>query len=144
MSRLIASNVSVSFGSLVVLDGVSVSIGAGDRTGIIAPNGIGKSTLLKILAGDLEPDAGSVTRAPATRQLSGWPKSRMSGPASRPPSTWPGGPALPPPKLSWMRRSRRWNAVMRAPMTLTTPLCSAGSRSAALTCLSAWPRSARS
>jgi ATPase subunit of ABC transporter with duplicated ATPase domains len=66
MSRLTASNVSVSFGGLVVLDGVSLSIGAGDRTGIIAPNGIGKSTLLKVLAGDLEPDAGAVTRAPAT------------------------------------------------------------------------------
>ncbi len=66
MSRLIASNLSVSFGSLVVLDGVSLSIGAGDRIGIIAPNGVGKSTLLKVLAGDLEPDAGAVTRSPAT------------------------------------------------------------------------------
>jgi ATPase subunit of ABC transporter with duplicated ATPase domains len=66
MSRLTASNVSVSFGSLVVLDGVSLSIGPGDRTGIIAPNGVGKSTLLKVLAGDLEPDAGTVTRSPAT------------------------------------------------------------------------------
>jgi len=66
MSRLTATNVSVSFGSLVVLDEVSVSIGAGDRIGIIAPNGVGKSTLLKVLAGDLEPEAGNVTRAPAT------------------------------------------------------------------------------
>jgi ATPase subunit of ABC transporter with duplicated ATPase domains len=65
MSRLTASNVTVSFGSLVVLDGVSLSIGAGDRTGIIAPNGVGKSTLLKVLAGELEPDAGTVSRAPA-------------------------------------------------------------------------------
>ena len=66
MSRLTATNVSVSFGSLVVLDGVSLSIGAGDRTGIIAPNGVGKSTLLKVLSGDLEPDSGAVTRSPAT------------------------------------------------------------------------------
>jgi ATPase subunit of ABC transporter with duplicated ATPase domains len=66
MSRLAATNVSISFGSLVVLDGVSLSVGAGDRTGIIAPNGVGKSTLLKVLAGDLEPDSGAVTRAPAT------------------------------------------------------------------------------
>jgi len=66
MSRLTATNVSVSFGSLVVLDEVSASIGAGDRIGIIAPNGVGKSTLLKVLAGDLEPDTGRVTRAPAT------------------------------------------------------------------------------
>jgi ATPase subunit of ABC transporter with duplicated ATPase domains len=66
MSRLTASNASVSFGSLIVLDGVSLSIGAGDRIGIIAPNGVGKSTLLKVLAGEIEPDAGSVSRAPAT------------------------------------------------------------------------------
>jgi ATPase subunit of ABC transporter with duplicated ATPase domains len=66
MSRLAAVNVSVSFGSLVVLDGVSLSIGAGDRTGIIAPNGVGKSTLLNVLAGELEPDSGTVTRSPAT------------------------------------------------------------------------------
>jgi ATPase subunit of ABC transporter with duplicated ATPase domains len=65
MSRLTASHVTISFGSLVVLDGVSLSIGAGDRIGIIAPNGIGKSSLLKVLAGELEPDAGVVTRAPA-------------------------------------------------------------------------------
>jgi ATPase subunit of ABC transporter with duplicated ATPase domains len=66
MSRLTASNVSVSFGSLVVLDGVSLSVGAGDRVGIVAPNGVGKSTLLSVLAGELEPDSGAVTRAPAT------------------------------------------------------------------------------
>ena len=43
MSRLTATNVSVSFGSLIVLDGVSVDIGPGDRTGIVAPNIIGRS-----------------------------------------------------------------------------------------------------
>jgi ATPase subunit of ABC transporter with duplicated ATPase domains len=66
MSRLAAANVSVSFGSITVLDGVSLSIGAGDRIGIIAPNGVGKSTLLKVLAGELEPDSGTVTRSPAS------------------------------------------------------------------------------
>jgi ATPase subunit of ABC transporter with duplicated ATPase domains len=66
MSRLTATNVSVSFGSLTVLDGVSLSIGPGDRTGIVAPNGVGKSTLLKVLSGELEPDGGTVTRSPAT------------------------------------------------------------------------------
>ena len=66
MSRLAAVNVSISFGGLVVLDGVSLSIGTGDRIGIIAPNGVGKSTLLKVLAGELEPDSGTVTRSPAT------------------------------------------------------------------------------
>jgi ATPase subunit of ABC transporter with duplicated ATPase domains len=66
MSRLAAANVSVSFGSITVLDGVSLSIGPGDRIGIIAPNGVGKSTLLKVLAGELEPDSGTVTRSPGS------------------------------------------------------------------------------
>jgi ATPase subunit of ABC transporter with duplicated ATPase domains len=66
MSRLTATHVGVSFGGLVVLDGVHVSVGTGDRIGIIAPNGVGKSTLLKVLAGELEPDSGTVTRSPAT------------------------------------------------------------------------------
>ncbi|MGO8956437.1 MAG: ABC-F family ATP-binding cassette domain-containing protein [Streptosporangiaceae bacterium] len=66
MSRLAATNVSICFGNLVVLDGVSLSIGAGDRIGIVAPNGVGKSTLLRVLGGELEPDSGTVTRSPAT------------------------------------------------------------------------------
>jgi ATPase subunit of ABC transporter with duplicated ATPase domains len=66
MSRLSAVNVSISFGGITVLDGVSLSINSGDRIGIIAPNGVGKSTLLKVLAGELEPDSGTVTRSPAS------------------------------------------------------------------------------
>jgi ATPase subunit of ABC transporter with duplicated ATPase domains len=66
MSRLAATNVSISLGGQVVLDSVSLSLGPGDRLGIIAPNGVGKSTLLKVLAGELEPDGGSVTRFPAS------------------------------------------------------------------------------
>ncbi len=44
MSTLAAVNVSVTFGSITGLDAVSVSIGSGDRIGVIAPNGVGKST----------------------------------------------------------------------------------------------------
>jgi ATPase subunit of ABC transporter with duplicated ATPase domains len=69
MSRLTAANVGVSFGSLVVLDDVSITIGPADCIGIIAPNGVGKSTLLKVLAGDIDPDTGRVTRAPATTSV---------------------------------------------------------------------------
>ncbi len=65
MSRLAAVNVSISVGSVVVLDGVSLTVGSGDRIGIVAPNGVGKSTLLRVLAGELEPDSGQVTRSPA-------------------------------------------------------------------------------
>ena len=64
MSGLTASNVSFSYGDQAVLDAVSLTLGPGDRIGIVAPNGVGKSTLLKLLAGELEPDSGSVTRSP--------------------------------------------------------------------------------
>jgi ATPase subunit of ABC transporter with duplicated ATPase domains len=66
MSRLTARGIQIAYGAQTVLDGVDLSIGPGDRIGIVAPNGVGKSTLLKILAGELEPDAGTVARSPAT------------------------------------------------------------------------------
>lgn len=43
-----------------ILDSVSLKVFRGERIGIIGPNGIGKSTLLKILAGELEPQEGSL------------------------------------------------------------------------------------
>jgi ATPase subunit of ABC transporter with duplicated ATPase domains len=64
MSRLAALNVSFSYGNQVVLDDVSLTLGPGDRLGIVAPNGVGKSTLLRILSGELDPDSGSVIGSP--------------------------------------------------------------------------------
>jgi ABC-type multidrug transport system ATPase subunit len=49
-----------SFGSKEVLHGVNLEVRRGDRLAVIGPNGIGKSTLLKILVGDLTADAGEV------------------------------------------------------------------------------------
>jgi len=42
------------------LDGVSFDVRAGERLGVLGPNGGGKSTLLKLILGELEPDAGTV------------------------------------------------------------------------------------
>ena len=50
-----------AFGDNEVLHGVDLEVRRGDRLAIMGPNGIGKSTLLKIVMGDLEPDAGEVT-----------------------------------------------------------------------------------
>jgi ATPase subunit of ABC transporter with duplicated ATPase domains len=63
-ASLVAREVSKSFGPRVVLDAVSLSIPPGSRTGVIAPNGTGKSTLLRVLAGVDRADSGSVTRVP--------------------------------------------------------------------------------
>jgi len=49
-----------------VLAGVSLKVAAGDRVGLLGPNGVGKSTLLRIMAGLLVPDGGRVSRSPAT------------------------------------------------------------------------------
>jgi len=46
----------------VVLDDVTVAIAEGDRIGIVGRNGDGKSTLMKVLTGVIEPDSGRVTR----------------------------------------------------------------------------------
>ena len=51
---------SKSFGSLKAVDGVDLSIAAGDAVGIIGPNGAGKSTLFNLIAGNLDADAGHV------------------------------------------------------------------------------------
>jgi ATP-binding cassette subfamily F protein 3 len=51
-----------SFGDNVILDGVSFNIHPGRRSGLVGPNGCGKTTLLRILAGLDEPDSGSVRK----------------------------------------------------------------------------------
>src|SRR5256885_1290687 len=63
---LSAVRVSRHHGTAVVLDDVSVSVGPESRIGVVGPNGIGKSTLLRILAGLEAPDSGRVERAPAS------------------------------------------------------------------------------
>ena len=59
-----ARNIAYSFGSTAVLSGVTVSLYPGRRVGIVGPNGVGKSTLLRILAGLLEPEGGTVVTSP--------------------------------------------------------------------------------
>ncbi|MGZ4382357.1 MAG: ABC-F family ATP-binding cassette domain-containing protein [Gaiellaceae bacterium] len=63
---LAARNISKSFGDTVVLDGVSLTVSPRDRIGVLGPNGIGKSTLLRLLAGLEQPDSGAVSREPGT------------------------------------------------------------------------------
>ncbi len=63
---LSAKAVALSRRGEVVLDDVSLSVGAGSRLGVVGPNGIGKSTLLQVLAGEIEPERGVVERAPCS------------------------------------------------------------------------------
>ncbi|KUF45514.1 glycosyl transferase family 2 [Myroides marinus] len=53
-------NLSVSFSGTYLFENVTFRIGAGDRVGLVGKNGAGKSTMLKLLAGDIESDTGSM------------------------------------------------------------------------------------
>jgi ATPase subunit of ABC transporter with duplicated ATPase domains len=64
--RLSLSGVSKSFGAQLVLDNVSLAVGPRSRIGLVGPNGVGKTTLLRLLAGLEQPDTGAVKREPET------------------------------------------------------------------------------
>ncbi len=66
---LIAKDLTVTRGSQVVLDRVSISVGPGTRLGVVGPNGVGKSTLLRVLAGLVDPDGGTVERSPRSLRV---------------------------------------------------------------------------
>jgi ATPase subunit of ABC transporter with duplicated ATPase domains len=61
---LAARTITKSYGETVVLGGLSLTVTPSSRIGVVGPNGIGKSTLLRLLAGLEEPDAGTVCREP--------------------------------------------------------------------------------
>ncbi|MEG2036970.1 MAG: ATP-binding cassette domain-containing protein, partial [Ruthenibacterium sp.] len=59
---LSAEHCSINFGARQLLDDVNLYLNEGDRLGIIGVNGTGKSTMLRVLAGQLPPDLGSISR----------------------------------------------------------------------------------
>jgi ATP-binding cassette subfamily F protein 3 len=61
VSLVIAQGVSLSYGSKVLFDDAAFTIGPHDRIGLVGANGTGKSTLLKILVGQVHPDGGTLT-----------------------------------------------------------------------------------
>jgi ATP-binding cassette, subfamily F, member 3 len=67
MSMLTASNVGQSFGAYDVFSGVSASVPNDGKIGLVGPNGIGKTTLLLILAGLAQPTTGHVHVARGAR-----------------------------------------------------------------------------
>ena len=62
-----AEAVSLAFGAENVLDRVTWRLGPGDRVALVGANGSGKTSLLRVLAGELEPDGGSVQRGQTVR-----------------------------------------------------------------------------
>ena len=59
---LVAANITMQFGAKPLFENVSVKFGEGYRYGLIGANGSGKSTFMKIVAGELEPSAGNISK----------------------------------------------------------------------------------
>ena len=67
MALLSLRDVSLAFGGPRLLDGVDLAVERGDRLCLLGRNGEGKSTLLKLIRGELEPDEGEVIRQQGLR-----------------------------------------------------------------------------
>jgi branched-chain amino acid transport system ATP-binding protein len=59
-AALIARELSVEFGGITALEGVSVAVGSGEVLGVIGPNGAGKTTLFNVICGFVKPSAGAI------------------------------------------------------------------------------------
>ena len=77
---LSARDVTVTRGTQTVLESVSLSVDRGSRLGVVGPNGVGKSTLLRILAGTQNPDQGRVEKAPASLRVAFLPQETDAQP----------------------------------------------------------------
>lgn len=64
---LVTANITMQFGPKPLFEDVSVKFGNGNRYGLIGANGCGKSTFMKILAGNLSPSAGNISKDPHER-----------------------------------------------------------------------------
>ncbi|MDX2012571.1 MAG: ABC-F family ATP-binding cassette domain-containing protein [Myxococcaceae bacterium] len=62
-----AKKVGKRFGERTIFSGVDLIVQPGERIGIVGPNGVGKTTLLRTLLGELSPDSGTVTIGPRTK-----------------------------------------------------------------------------
>jgi macrolide transport system ATP-binding/permease protein len=60
-----AESISHAYGANQVLAEVSLALNPGDRAGLIGPNGVGKTTLLRVLAGQEQPESGHVSLSPS-------------------------------------------------------------------------------
>ena len=67
MSILTFNNLGQSFGAADIFSGLSGTIAHGGKVGLVGPNGIGKTTLLRLLAGLAPPASGGIHLAPGTR-----------------------------------------------------------------------------
>ncbi|MGZ4593418.1 MAG: ABC-F family ATP-binding cassette domain-containing protein [Actinomycetes bacterium] len=69
-------SLSFGFGPRPVLHDVTVTVGAGSRLAVVGANGVGKSTLLRLIAGEVQPETGSITASPGGATVGYLPQER--------------------------------------------------------------------
>ena len=134
-ATLSARDLTFSRGTSTILDGVDLTVAPGDRIGVVGPNGVGKTTLLLVLAGLLVPDRGRGPAGAAGRDR------RLPAPGARAPRRRAGSRAPGPPHRRDRRErpscERRHPCALgrrrREPTTATRPPSTGGCRSAAPT-----------
>ncbi|MFQ6759627.1 MAG: ATP-binding cassette domain-containing protein [Deltaproteobacteria bacterium] len=67
MATITLKDIALSFGGLPLLNGIDLQIEPGERVCLVGRNGEGKSSLMKILSGEIEPDRGEITRQKGLR-----------------------------------------------------------------------------
>ena len=67
---IIARDIAIEAGVRRLISHASFTVNSGDKIGLVGPNGAGKTTLLRTLAGELEPEEGSIVRAKVIGYLS--------------------------------------------------------------------------
>lgn len=77
MASISTHNVRISLAGSLIVDQVTFTLSPGDRIALVGPNGMGKTTFLKVVSGELEAESGSVQRAPtiSVARLEQWQSS---------------------------------------------------------------------
>ena len=102
--RVRARDLAVGYGGRPVLTGVTFTLYAGQRVGVLGPNGGGKTTLFRALLGELDPLAGSVTAPDRFGVVPQTERSRLDFPVSALDVALMGAIS----GLPWWRRPGRW------------------------------------
>jgi len=67
LTQISLSNVGVEFGANRIFSGITFTVGQGDRWGILGRNGTGKTSLFKLMLGEMKPSEGTISRQPGLR-----------------------------------------------------------------------------